>query len=110
MNQPCEVFYSLNDMPENFTGLAYLTLGEGRFWFKNGKIHREDGPARIDDDGDTYWYKEEKNHRVNGPARIWTTKNINYYFINGDYLEEEEYWCHPLVVEYKVHRIINDEI
>jgi hypothetical protein len=39
-------------------------------WWKNGKLHREDGPARIYQDGSQEWYLRGKRHRLNGPAVI----------------------------------------
>jgi len=37
----------------------------------DGKLHREDGPALITDDGYQSWYKNGKWHRADGPACIW---------------------------------------
>ena len=31
------------------------------FWFKNDKLHREDGPAMEGDDGACVWYLEERD-------------------------------------------------
>ena len=39
-------------------------------WFKNGKCHRDDGPAAIHLNGTEFWYKEGKWHRDDGPAVI----------------------------------------
>ena len=36
--------------------------------FKNGKLHRENGPAIYYTDGDKYWYNEGQLHREDGPA------------------------------------------
>ena len=36
----------------------------------NGKLHRDDGPALINSDGDKEWYYHGKRHRENGPALI----------------------------------------
>lgn len=41
-------------VPENFTGVARTQSGN-YFWFKNGKRHREDGPAVIWKEGDVGW-------------------------------------------------------
>ena len=54
-------------IPENFTGIAEFPNGE-KHWFKEGKFHREDGPAREFSDGTKYWYKEGLLHRLDGPA------------------------------------------
>ena len=37
-------------------------------WYKDGKLHREDGPASVDADGSKSWYKDGKRHRDDGPA------------------------------------------
>ena len=39
-----------------------------KFWFLNGKSHREDGPAIEWASGDKYWYLNDKLHREDGPA------------------------------------------
>ncbi len=31
-----------------------------KFWYKNGKLHREDGPAQEWADGEKYWYENGK--------------------------------------------------
>ena len=38
--------------------------------YKNGQLHREDGPARIWADGSQYWYLNDQLHREDGPAVI----------------------------------------
>jgi len=42
-------------MPENFTGIVEYTNGD-KEWFRNGKLHREDGPAKEYADGYKFWY------------------------------------------------------
>jgi hypothetical protein len=39
-----------------------------KYWYKNGKLHRDDGPAMELVNGDKEWYKDGKCHRNNGPA------------------------------------------
>ncbi len=48
-------------------------------WWRNGKRHRDNGPAIIND-GNEMWFKDGNYHRVDGPAII---------FKNGD---KEWYW------------------
>ena len=55
-----------------------------KFWYLNGKLHREDGPAVEFADGGKQWYLHGKCHREDGPA-------IEYY--NGQkrwFLNDEE--------------------
>lgn len=42
----------------------------GDYWFRHGKLHRDEGPAK--QFGDIYyaWYKDGKLHRDDGPARV----------------------------------------
>ena len=37
-------------------------------WYRDGKLHREDGPAVEFADGDKEWYRDGKRHREDGPA------------------------------------------
>ena len=39
-------------------------------WYLNGKLHRLDGPAIIHPDGGEAWYLNGKEHREDGPAII----------------------------------------
>lgn len=34
------------EVPKNYTGFVHKK-GRGNFWYKNGNLHREDGPAAI---------------------------------------------------------------
>lgn len=40
------------------------------FWAKNGRLHRDDGPAVIYTDGSEEWWSNGRLHRDNGPAII----------------------------------------
>ena len=39
-----------------------------KFWYRNGQLHREDGPAEEWADGDKFWYRNGQLHREDGPA------------------------------------------
>ena len=39
-----------------------------KFWWLNGKLHREDGPAYEGANGNKSWYLNGKLHREDGPA------------------------------------------
>jgi hypothetical protein len=47
-------------------------------YYRNGKLHRDDGPAVIKPDGTQEWYKEGKLHRDDGPAVIYTSNISNW--------------------------------
>lgn len=52
-------------------------------WYKNNRLHREDGPAVTDPlKGETIWYKNGLMHRENGPAYENTT-GMKVWLINA---------------------------
>ena len=54
---------------DNYTGkIMVQNIGTYYYYMKEGKLHREDGPAEIWPDGTKKWYKEGKLHRADGPA------------------------------------------
>lgn len=63
-------------------------------WYKDGEIHREDGPAIIWYDGDQWWFKAGKLHRDHGPAVIGRN-NMNAWYKEG---EKYEPTAHELMV------------
>jgi len=42
-------------IPENFTGIVEWANGD-KDWYRNGKLHREDGPAVECANGIKFWY------------------------------------------------------
>ena len=58
-----------------------VTLPDGtREWRVSGKLHRDDGPAKILADGSQFWYRDGKLHRDDGPAIIRANGNQAWYF------------------------------
>lgn len=53
-------------------------------WFKNGKLHREDGPAVIHPCGSNSWWLNGVYHRDGGPAIV----NAN---------GRKEWWTHGVI-------------
>lgn len=49
---------------------VFKNLPYGSYWFKNGKSHREKGPAIIFFSGKRYWRQNGLCHREDGPAVI----------------------------------------
>ncbi len=60
-------------------------------FFKDNKLHREDGPAVIYPDGTEIWWYEGETHREDGPAVIWEgdPNNIAYYLFNKEVTKQE---------------------
>ncbi len=51
----------------NYTGIIEYEIGT-KIWYKEGKLHREDGPAIEVWDGTKEWWADGKCHRIDGPA------------------------------------------
>ena len=77
---------------EFFTGK--VNLPDVTNYFKNGKLHREDGPAVIHN-GTKEWYQNGEKHRVDGPAIItngekWWYQNNLLHRTDGPAIEYDD--------------------
>ena len=54
-------------------------------WRKDGKLHREDGPAVEWDNGSEEWYINDIRHRLDGPAVTYMNQPnaTKYWFVDG---------------------------
>jgi hypothetical protein len=76
-----------NSIPDKFTGIAKFPDGT-KYWYKERKLHREDGPAMEYPDGRKEWYKEGKLHREDGPAII-DTSGLKFWYKEGNFHRED---------------------
>lgn len=53
-----------------------------KYWYLAGLLHREDGPAVEDANGDKHWYLQGLLHREDGPASIYSDGTKKWY-LNG---------------------------
>lgn len=68
--------------PVGFTGAIEYRDGY-REWWRNGELHRDDGPAIEDTDGARReWCREGKRHREGGPA-IEKSDGTRMWYQNG---------------------------
>ena len=70
---------------------CYFNSDGTKIWYKNGKYHREDGPAFEYSDGKKIWHKDGMCHREDGPAVIYEDGR-HLYYLNGTLYTKEEYW------------------
>ena len=63
----------------------------GTFYYVNGNLHREDGPAEEYIDGAKYWYINDKYHRLDGPAIELASGKKSYYIEGKRYSSKEEF-------------------
>jgi hypothetical protein len=61
-----------------------------KYWFLNGKLHREDGPAYEGANGNKSWWLNGKYHREDGPA-VEFANGDKVWYLNGKEVTEEEH-------------------
>lgn len=60
---PKEIADDPDDLP--------IYVDDAFWWYKDDQLHRENGPAYIDDKGNEEWYYHGRLHRLDGPAGIY---------------------------------------
>lgn len=66
-------FWYQNGMLHRDDGPAVECFGGGRHWYRDGKKHRIGGPAVELSDGTKEWWLDGKHHRADGPAVEWAS-------------------------------------
>ena len=98
----------------NFTGI--LVVEESEYlsykYFKDGFLHRDDGPAVVINEGDPRhemkaWYQHGKIHRDDGPALMKVNCVVDYSW-KGRFYDNEEDWKHAKRKD-KLNTFLNDE-
>jgi hypothetical protein len=69
-------------------GPAIEWINGNRTWYFNGKLHREDGPAIEYANGDKKWYFNDRCHREDGPA-IERVNGHKGWYLNGKLHRED---------------------
>ena len=94
------------EVPCDYTGWV-KAFGENIVHYKNGVIHREDGPAIINRCGIRQWLSNGSRHRLDGPAVYHMTlskTHVKSYFIEGFSYSEEKFSKHPEVLKFKIEK------
>ena len=83
-------YWFLNGKQHREDGPAIEWASGGKFWFLNGKLHREDGPAIEEASGGKFWFLNGKLHREDGPA-IEEASGYKSWYLNGKELTKAEF-------------------
>jgi hypothetical protein len=89
-NKPEPQVLELKDgktVPSKYTGIVKWLDGS-KFWYLNGWLHREDGPAVEDPDGTKQWWLNGKRHREDGPA-IERADGLKSWWLNDKFHRED---------------------
>ena len=65
------------------------TFCDHEYWYKDNRLHREDGPAVTLKDGSKGWYLEGTYHREDGPAIEYSNGRQLWYVHGNPYTEDE---------------------
>ncbi len=77
MTEHIKADWSMNE--HNLPDGSYIDSDNDVCYVKNGKIHREDGPAKEWPSGHKEWYINGKRHREDGPAIEWVNGGKDWY-------------------------------
>jgi len=94
-------YWYLNGVLHREDGPAIENVDGGKAWYLNGLLHRGDGPAVERTDGDKEWYLNGERYREDGPAVEWADGTKKWYS-NGKELTEEEFNAKTQVKELSV--------
>ncbi len=84
------VYLNNEGLKHRIYGPAYINSRHGIVeWYKEGKLHREDGPAHVHAHFTAYYY-EGKLHRIGGPA-ITSASGPKQYWIHGQRMTRKIY-------------------
>jgi len=84
------------EIPSNYTGIVEFLSGS-KWWYKNGKRHREDGPSFIYYNGEKEWWLDGKY--------IWNSSWDKLDLRNRIILSKEP---HPLYVACQLFKYIDE--
>ena len=83
-------FWYFNGQLHREDGPAIEQANGFRSWYVNGKLHREDGPALEMADGVRSWWINGERHRLDGPA-VEMANGSRKWYLNGKQLTEAEF-------------------
>jgi hypothetical protein len=64
---------------KSILGIKTRTFPDKKEWYKDGHLHRLDGPAIEWASGSEEWYKDGELHRLDGPAQEFTSGTKHWY-------------------------------
>lgn len=71
-------------------------------WYQDGKLHRDSGPAVEYPDGDREWYQDGKLHRLDGPALGRVSDEGMPWYFKGELIDCENQEEFERLVEQKL--------
>lgn len=75
----CRLYLDPKEIADDPNNLPVYT-DQAFWWYKDNQLHREDGPAYVDDKGNKEWYYKGRLHREDGPACIYVDGCKQWWF------------------------------
>ncbi len=86
-----DVCYAKNGKRHREGGPAVEYANGGKYWFIDGKYHREDGPAIERANGDKEWWINGERYREDGPAVEYACGSKDWYISGRRYGTKKAY-------------------
>ena len=83
-------FWYLDGKLHREDGPAVERADGSKKWHLNGKLHRTDGPAVEYANGSKAWFLDDKRHRTDGPAVEYANGSKDWW-LRDEFLTEEEF-------------------
>ena len=83
-------------LKENAQPVCKTDANGDKFWYINGNLHREDGPAVEWANGNKFWYINGKCHREDGPA-VEYADGSKCWYIQGKHYSDVRQWAKALL-------------
>ena len=64
-----------------------------KYWYLNGRLHREDGPAIEYTNGESHWVVHSKSHRLDGPAVILANGETKWFINDYNVTDKINKWA-----------------
>ena len=74
----CVAYYKNGRLHRDDGPAVVWANGREAYW-KNGLLHRDDGPAVVWADGRVEYWKNNRLHRDGGPAIVWADGSVEYW-------------------------------
>lgn len=84
-------FNYTSHVPKDFTGCCKITSDDSIRYFKDGELHREDGPACIHTNGALHYYLNGQAHREDGPSHNYSDGVTNWFYKGKNYGIDDEF-------------------
>ena len=80
--------YKIEKLPNGEYAQTIEKANGDKYWYQNGKLHRENGPAVEKANGDKHWFLNANRHREDGPAIEYADGEKQWWLNNKQHRED----------------------